>query len=58
MKLWSWFRNRPRQPQQLALPFWCEHYGEACGPFTHAGITGFYGYCVKCGVTYDPVCDR
>jgi hypothetical protein len=32
--------------------------GHECGPFRHDGGSGFYGYCVVCGETYSPVCDR
>lgn len=46
-----------REPRQMALPFHCELYGETCGPFYHLN-SGFYGRCVNCGVTYDPVNDR
>lgn len=58
--MWGWFcafRTRRRLPVQLELPIWCGNYGDTCGPYIHTDA-GFYGRCVKCGVRYEPVCDR
>lgn len=55
----AWFQ-RWKQPEQLELPFFCELHGDVCEFRYDPGLHGaFYtGRCWKCGVRYDPVCDR
>ena len=48
-------KNLERKPEQLSLPLvWAPH---ECY-YINTPDDGFYGHCIVCGETYDPVNDR
>ena len=61
---WKWkfpmlWPPRRRRPIQLYLPFWCGHYNDTCEYVRDPNMTGFNcARCWKCGIDYEPVCDR
>lgn len=49
-------RRRSKQPVQMEFGLWCGYANETCGPWVDDGA--FYKRCARCGVRYEPICDR
>ena len=48
----------PEPFEQLELPFYCGLWGESCDYSRDLCGGCFYNRCCRCGIRYEPVCDR